>query len=276
MSSVAIGNLKGGVGKSTVTVNLAVALVSALRKKKARARVRIIDMDPQAWATAWTTGREPRDIKATVATMLAGLTSPEQTVLRLEELDWMTPDVREAWKGIDLVPSNPDAKMTVQGASDYWGLRETLEDPDFPNKDVAWTLFDCPYGQTDSFFLAVVAADHVLGVTSASEAGMLGLKEMRLQLTRMTKSFPHVGDVFGVVANDFDLRKGPDKAILSDLREQLGRKLWEPMLPSRVAVERANGARLPLAAMPDEGSREMTGLYSQLAKNLIAMEAKKR
>lgn len=276
MDSIAIGNLKGGVGKSTVTVNLAVALVAALRKKKSRARVRILDMDPQAWATAWMTGREPREIKATVATMLTGLTTPEETVLRLEDLDWLPEDAREAWRGIDLIPSNPDAKLTVQGAADYWGLREALEDPDFPGENVAWTLFDCPYGQTDSFFLAVVAADNVLGVTSASEAGMLGMKELRHQLTRMARSFPHVGDVLGVVANNFDLRKGPDKAILSDLREQLGDKLWDPMLPSRVAVERSNGARLPLAAMPDEGSRDMTGLYSQLAKHLITTEAKQR
>lgn len=274
MGSAAIGNLKGGVGKSTVTVNLAVALVASLRKRKPRARVRIVDMDPQAWATAWMTGREPREIKATVATMLAGLTSPEETLLRLEDLDWLTPEAREAWRGIDLVPSNPEAKLAVQGASDYWGLRESLED--FPGADVAWTLFDCPYGQTDSFFLAVVAADSVIGVTSASEAGMLGLKELRLQLNRLTKSFPHVKDVAGVVANDFDLRKGPDRAILADLQEQLGKTLWNPMLPSRVAVERANGARLPLAAMPDEGARDMTTLYAQLAKTLIATEAKKR
>ncbi|QNK82862.1 ParA family protein [Nakamurella sp. PAMC28650] len=271
MGSTAIDNLKGGVGKTTVTLNLSVAVLKRLRKKNRRARVRIIDMDPQAFATAVLTGSTPRTIKSTVATMLAGLTTPEATFIRLEELDTLDEQAQQAWAGIDLLPSNPEAKLTVGGASDYWGLRETLED--YPGDDVGWTFFDCGYGQTDSFFLAMVAADGVLGVTSASEGAMFGLVELRLQLSQLHKSFGHVQDLTGVVANNFDLRRGPDKAILADLKTQLGKQLWEPVLPSRVAVERAHGARLPLAALAEDGAKEMTEYYDQLAKKLIATEA---
>lgn len=271
MGSTAIDNLKGGVGKSTVTLNLAIATRDRLRKKNRRARVRIIDMDPQAFATAVITGTEPRKIKSTVATMLAGLTTPEDTFIRLEDHESLDEEARRAWAGIDLLPSNPEAKLTVRGITDYWGLRETLEDN--PGDNVGWTFFDCGYGQTDSFFLAMVAANGVLGVTSASEGAMFGLLELRFQLSQLHKSFPHVRDLTGVIANNFDLRRGPDRAILADLQTQLGKQLWEPVLPSRVAVERAHGARLPLAALAEDGAKEMTRYYDQLAKKLIATEA---
>jgi len=166
MGSSAVGNLKGGVGKTTVTINLAVALVRRRRKRKRDARVLVVDMDTQSFATALLTGRNPRDTKATVATMLAGLTTPEDTAIHVEDQLWLDAETKTAWQGIDLLPSNPDAKIAVAGVADYWALREILEEwrPD----SVFWTLFDCGHGDTDSFNMAVAAADGVLGVTAAN------------------------------------------------------------------------------------------------------------
>ena len=271
MGSAAIGNLKGGVGKTTVTVNLGVALVRQLRKHTPSARVLIADMDTQAWATALLTGDDPRKMRRTIATMLAGLTEPDETLVHIDELPGLDDRARHAWAGIDLIPSNPEAKVLVSGASDYWALRELLTDWRPPN--VEWTLFDCGYGDTDSFTLAVAAADDVLGVTSGSEGGLQGLRELERKLSKLRQSFPHVQELAGVIANNFDLRQGPDRAILADLEEQLGSRLWTPTLPKRAAVERAHGARLPLAALPEEGARELTAIYDQLAHTLLATEA---
>lgn len=271
MRSAAIANLKGGVGKTTVTVNLARAVVTQLRKRHRKARVLVCDMDTQAWATALLTGDDPRRIKSTIATMLAGLAEPDATLIRIEDLPDLEDHAREAWAGIDLLPSNPDAKLSVGGKDDYWVLRELLEE--WKPTNVEWTLFDCGHGDTDSFNLSVAAADGVLGVTAAAEGGLQGLLELRRKISRMQKSFPHV-QLRGVIANNFDLRRGPDRAILADLRSQLGEQLWEPMLPTRVAVERAHGARLPLAALPEEGARDLSALYDQLAIKLIATEKK--
>lgn len=268
MKAYAVGNLKGGVGKTTVTLNLAVALIRQLRATNPVARVLITDMDTQAFATAILTDGDPRALKATIATMLAEITTPEDTLLHVDELPGLTDEAREAWAGIDLLPSNPDAKVIVSGVEDYWVLRETMTD--WTPANVEWVLFDCGYGDNDSFNMAMAASDGVIGVTSASEGGMLGLRELRLKLSKLVKSFPHVA-LAGVVANNFDLRRGPDKAILADLTDQLGPLLWKPMIPARAIVERAHGARLPLAALPDTAARELTAMYDQLARNLIAV-----
>lgn len=271
MGSSAVGNLKGGVGKTTVTVNAAVALVRRRRKRRRAARVLVVDMDTQAFATALLTGRDPREAKATVATLLAGLTDYAATVIRIEDLPWLDDVAREAWAGIDLLPSNPDAKIVVSGVDDYWALREILQD-NVPT-ETYWTLFDCGHGDTDSFNMAVAAANGVLGVTAGAEGGLLGLLELSRKLRKLQRSFPHVGDLTGVIANNFDQRRGPDRDILANLRAELGDRLWTPVLPSRVAVERAHGARLPLAALHEPGAQELTRLYDELAHRITTTEA---
>ncbi len=267
MSTLAVGNLKGGVGKSTAVINLAVAMVVLLRKSKPRARVRVLDMDLQAFTTVVMTGRDPLESKATVATLLAGLTDYQDTVLRLEELPWLDETARKAWAGIDLIPSNSRSKMQVSSISDYWNLRQTLKDN--TDADTAMTLLDCGYGRTEAFTLAMVAADHVIGVISAAEGGLLGLIDLRRELAAMHQSFPHVKDLAGVITTNFDLRNGPDKEILENLRSDLGDRVLEPMISRRIVVERAHGARLPLAALREDAARELTEHFSQLAQHLI-------
>lgn len=267
MSTIAMGNLKGGVGKSTAVINTAVAVVANLRRSKPAARVRVLDMDQQAFATAVMSGRDPLENKATVATMLAGLTTYAETVLRLEDLPWLDGPARKAWAGIDLIPSNSKGKLQVATVTDYWNLRELLAANG--DADTAVTFLDCGYGRTEAFTFAMVAADDVIGVTSAAEGGLRGLVDLRRELASMRQSFPHVKDLAGVITTNFDMRNGPDKEILENLRADLGDLVLEPMIPRRTVVERAHGAQLPLAALREESARELTGYFQQLAQQLI-------
>lgn len=267
MSTIAMANLKGGVGKSTAMLNIAVATVEISRCTNPAARVRVLDMDHQAFATAVMSGRDPLELKATVATMLAGLTTYADTVLRLEDLPWLDESARTAWAGIDLLPSNSRHKLQVSTVTEYWNLRELLGEENDP--DTVATFLDCGYGRTDAFTLAMVAADHVIGVTSAAEGGLRGLVDLRRELAAMRPSFGHVNDLAGVITTNFDLRNGPDREILENLRRDLGELILQPMIPRRTVVERAHGAQLPIAALREESARELTSYFQQLAQHLI-------
>src|SRR5664279_1745947 len=128
----AFANFKGGVGKTTVAVNVATALRDELRKGNPEARILLADADSQAGATGLLTGRPPDEYQSTLATLLAGEHTLEQTLVRLDDPEsGLDEEAQAAWAGIDLIPSNPDSKIRVAGPEDFWQLRDLLGDADF-------------------------------------------------------------------------------------------------------------------------------------------------
>lgn len=273
--ATAIGNLKGGVGKTTVTLNLAIAIILRLRARFPNARLLLWDMDPQSSLTALLTGRDPRDFTRTVATLLAGLSNLDETLIHLDEATWLDETTQGALVGIDLIPSNPVSLLRADTADALWELRELIPELDLP--DTVEMLFDCGYGDTDAFTMSAIAADDVVAVTSASEMGLMGLQNLQIKLRKMAaRSFTHVR-LSGVIANMFDLREIAHRAILDNLREELADLLWEPVIPRRSIVEKSHGARLPLAGMTGAGvSREVLddilNRFDQLGQRLITLE----
>lgn len=275
MHATAFGNLKGGVGKTTVTLNTAIAVARRERAHSPTARILLWDMDPQSFLTALLTGRDPRDFTRTVATLLAGISDLGETLIRLDEAQWLDDTARSTLAGIDLIPSNPASLLRADTPDALWELRELIPELDLP--DTTELLFDCGYGDTDAFTMSAIAADDVVAVTSASEGGLMGLQNLQLKLRKMAgRTFTHVR-LGGVIANMFDLREVAHREILDNLREELADLLWEPVIPRRAIVEKSHGARLPLAGLEGPGINrgvldDLLNRFDQLGQRLITLK----
>lgn len=269
MRKTAFANFKGGVGKTTAAVNVATALRDELRSKDPNARILLADADSQAGATALLTGRSPAEYKATLATVLAGEHTLDETLIRLDDPDsGLDEEAQAAWAGIDLIPSNPDSKIRVAGPEDFWMLRDLLEDSSLP---YSHALLDCGYGDTDLTTLALVASDEIVVVTSVTALGFNGLDQLVSKVAKMRRSFPHLR-IGGVLANDFSARETADQNVLGDMTAKLGDLLWLPPIPHRAIVKRSHDARLPLSVFKVPAARALVEIYTEVAQRLAPLE----
>ena len=141
---LAIANIKGGVGKTTTTANLAAALTE--RGKSVLA----LDLDPQASLT-YALGIRPEELPTTICDTLSGLGRPLAAIAQPTE------------EGIDLVPASHDLMQVAQYLeSTHVGvtlLRAALE----PLRDCYdYVLIDCPASAGTLMAMALTAADQVL------------------------------------------------------------------------------------------------------------------
>ncbi len=265
---IATALFKGGVGKTTITMNTAQAAVEILRRTDPDARLLIVDVDTQAGATMLLTGRTFSETDPTVSTLVTNQHTVDQAMIALDSPSNDDEEARAAWAGIDLIPASPTGKIRVSGPEQFWVLRDLLAKAELTHRLV---LLDCGYGDTDMTLLGLVAADHILGVTTATILGANGIKQLVTKVTGMRRSFPHMR-ISGIIANEVVNTETNDQEVLAQLKEQMGDLLWEPSIPRRAIVKRSQTAGLPVSAFRSPAARDLVGHFTALATRILALE----
>lgn len=269
----AVAMNKGGVGKTSFTLNEAWSLARILRAAKPDARVLIIDVDTQAGATQLLTGYRFTDKQPTVSTLLSGQHTFDEVLIRLEDSEFLEDDdTRAAFVGIDVIPACHEGTIRLGGPEEFWVLRDILDEAE---KSGALThdivLMDCGYGDSDLNTLAIVAADHVMAVTNVTTLGMNGAAQLIEKVAKMRRSFAHLR-ISGLVLNDYTANELADQQVLEDFREQLSELLWEPPIPRRTIVKRSQVAGLPVGLFAVRGAKELVQRYDDIAQRMLTME----
>jgi chromosome partitioning protein len=225
MRTLAIVNQKGGVGKTTLTLNLAAALVEL------GLRTLLVDIDPQGYATAGSGHLDEYDRSGvTLSSLLLGDVPPSG----------VTAIIKPTEDGYDLLPSNLDMFTTEQGLVTQRGredrLRRILAEV---GERYDFALIDCPASLGPLTDNAIVAAGEVIVPMLPDGLSLRALELLLDQIDSIRVSLGVEVRLLGVVLNQYtdtlaarrvdeDLAALPDLTILARIRKRVSTtNSWE-------------------------------------------------
>lgn len=252
---VAVLSLKGGVGKTTVTLGLASAALHEGR------RVLIVDLDPQSNATAGLNLPE----LATYSTSDVLYDGRDGVALEaISETGWGAQvDVIAAERALEhrAVPSGVDPVRRLQRA-----LRGVASRYDL-------LLLDCPPSLGELTRNALFAATQAVVVTEPSYFAVQGAEQAveAVQVARREGN-PQLS-VVAIVPNRTRAALAEHRYRLEELRSVFGVKVTEP-IPERTAIQQAQGAGVPIHAWRSSGARSAAHAFDDLLGRIAAMSAR--
>jgi chromosome partitioning protein len=251
---LAITNQKGGVGKTTTSVNLAAALAQSGQ------RVLLVDLDPQGNATMGS-GIDKRALVTSIYQVLLGMA--EARVARQ----------KSETGGYDVIPANRELAGAevemVELEQRETRLKTALQTIAF---DYDFILLDCPPSLSMLTINGLVAANAVMIPMQCEYYALEGLSDLVNTIKRIKQILNPEIEIEGLLRTMFDPRNSLAQQVSSQLQSHFGTKVYTTVIPRNVRLAEAPSFGAPAVTLDKacKGSQA----YMQLAEELIERHAR--
>ena len=225
---ISLANQKGGVGKTTTAINLGTALAAIGE------RVLIIDLDPQGNASTGL-GIDRRSREFSTYDVLIGEASLQETILPTAVPSLSIAPSTMDLSGLELeLGQDRDRAFRLRRALEKLHAKATGGDADY-----TYILIDCPPSLNLLTVNAMAASDAILVPMQCEFFALEGLSQLLKTVEQVRENLNPALTIHGIVMTMFDSRNNLSNQVVADVREFMGEKVYNTMIPRNVRISEA-------------------------------------
>ena len=259
---LAIANQKGGVGKTTTAINLGTALAAIGE------HVLIVDLDPQGNASTGL-GIERKSRRTSTYDVLTGAAPMRDAVLQTAVPQLFIAPSTLDLSGLELeIGQQRDRAFRLRNA-----LRALNSGP--RNYDFTYVLVDCPPSLNLLTVNAMAAADSILVPLQCEFFALEGLSQLLKTVEQVKSTLNPTLSIHGIVLTMYDSRNNLSNQVVADVRQFMGSKVYETIIPRNVRITEAPSYGKPVLVydLKCVGSEAYLRLATEIIQREKALKA---